>query len=72
MISKTVAIFHVIIVIYLAIRGGGQDTSCYSCNRINSTGLNKKNIFYIFGLESGVGVKIPWLGYIDPHPLICF
>ena len=87
--------------IWLGIRGGGQDTpaavswpptsylflnaqqipyavknccsiSCYSCNRINSIGLNKKNFFHIFGLESGMGVKIPKPAYLDPHPVICF
>ena len=42
-----------------------------SCNRINSTGLNK-NFFHILGLESGMGVKIPQPGYFDPHPVICF
>ena len=46
--------------------------SCYHCNKINSVGLNKKLFFHKFGLESGVGFKIPWPGYLDPHPFNCF
>ena len=46
--------------------------SCHSCNRINSTGLNKKKMFHILVLESGMGVKIPQPGYLDPHPLFVF
>ena len=45
--------------------------SCYNCDKINSIGLNE-NFFHIFGLESGVGVKIPQPGYLDPHSVICF
>ena len=39
-------------------------------NRINSIGLNKKIFFHIFGLESGVGVKIPQpsRGILTPPP----
>ena len=31
-----------------------------------------KNFFHILGLESGMGVKIPQPGYLDPHQVICF
>ena len=43
--------------------------SCYHFDKINSIGLNKKKIVHMLGLESGVGVKIPRPGYLDPHPV---
>ena len=46
--------------------------SCYHCDKINSIGLNKKYFFHMFGLQTGVGVKIPRPRYLDPHTLICF
>ena len=42
--------------------------SCYHSDKINSVGLNNR-FFHIFGLESGVGDKIPWPGYLDPTQL---
>ena len=45
--------------------------SCYHCDKINSTGLNK-NFFSHIWLGISVGGQDTRPGYLDPHPLICF
>ena len=46
--------------------------SCYSCNRINSIGLNKKKNFTYFAWNQGWGSRYPGQGILTPTQLFVF
>ena len=46
--------------------------SCYSCNRINSIGMSKKNFFTYLAWNQGWGSRYPRRGILTPTQLFVF